>query len=138
MEEAKPNKVEPARMRCAECGTRLKDSDKGCPNCGSTERTSGPIHFVRRVQVALGVRAFSTAVHEIHMTPESWTILGLILGFVIPPLFYGIFYLLTIYFWYKVLIWLGIAFIVFSLTRTYILIKSLRYIEEKGSGRRKI
>jgi hypothetical protein len=138
IEEENPNKKEHKRIRCAECGTRLKESDKECPNCGSTKKTSGPIHFVRTAQVAIGIRAISTAVHEIHMTHDSWTLLGLILGFIIPPLFYGIFSMLTICFWYKVIIWLGIAFIAFCLTRTYIVIKSLRYITGKASGKRKI
>jgi hypothetical protein len=138
MEEGKPNKKEPDRIRCAECGIRLKESDKECPNCGSTKKTSGPIHFVRTAQVAIGIRALGSAVHEIHMTRDSWTVLGLILGFIIPLLFYVIFSILTICFWYKVLIWLGIAFIAFCFTRIYIIIKSLRFIADKASGKRKI
>ena len=45
-------------LRCAECGTRLKDSDKECPNCGSTKKTRGPIHFVRRAEVQIGLEIF--------------------------------------------------------------------------------
>jgi hypothetical protein len=138
MEEGKPNKKEPRRLRCAECGTRLENNDKACPNCGSTKKTRGPIHFVRMAQVAIGLRLVTSAVHEIHMTPDSWTVLGLILSFIIPPLFYGIFSMLTICFWYKVLIWLGVAFIAYCLTRIYIVIKSLRFIADKASGKRKI
>jgi len=43
-------------VRCAECGTRLKESDKVCPNCGSTKKTRGPIHFVRTAEVHIGVK----------------------------------------------------------------------------------
>jgi hypothetical protein len=137
-EEEKPTKKEPEKLRCAECGLRLKESDTVCPNCGSTKKTSGPIHFVRTAQVAIGLRSFASAVHEIHMTQDSWVVLGLILGFVIPPLFHAIFWILTISFWYKLLIWLGIIFIAFCLTRTYIFIKSLRYVADKASGKRKV
>ncbi|GAI07546.1 unnamed protein product, partial [marine sediment metagenome] len=42
---------------CAECGLRLKVSDKVCPNCGSTKKTRGPIHFVRKAEVQIGVKA---------------------------------------------------------------------------------
>jgi DNA-directed RNA polymerase subunit RPC12/RpoP len=134
--EEKSNNQESDRIRCAECGTRLKDTDKECPNCGSTAKTRGPINFVRTAQVAIGIRSFSTVVSTIHMTSDSWTVLGVILGFIIPPLFYGIFTVLTIFFWYKVLIWLGITLIVFWLTRTYLVIKSLRILG-KATGKRK-
>jgi len=138
VEEEKPNKKELEGIRCAECGTRLKESDKECPNCGSTKKTRGPIHFVRTAKAVIGLRALGTAVHEVHMTKDSWTVLGLILGFIIPPLFYGVFSILTICFWYKVLIWLFIMLIAFCLTRFYIVIKSLKYIANKASGKRKI
>ncbi|MBN1692418.1 MAG: alanine--tRNA ligase [Dehalococcoidales bacterium] len=34
-----------ALLRCSDCGMRLKESDKICPNCGSTNKTRGPIVF---------------------------------------------------------------------------------------------
>jgi len=138
MEEGKPNKKELKRIRCVECGEVLKESDKECPKCGSTNRTSGPIHFKRTLKAAIGISTIGSAVHEIHMTQDSWTVLGSILGFVIPPLFYAIFSMLTICFWYKALIWLGIMFLAFFLTRSYIVIKSCRFIRDKASGKRKI
>jgi alanyl-tRNA synthetase len=39
-----------AQLRCAECGLRLKESDEKCPNCGSTKKTHGPIHFDIKVE----------------------------------------------------------------------------------------
>jgi alanyl-tRNA synthetase len=42
-------------FRCAECGLRLKESDEVCPNCGSTEKTYGRIHFVREAEVQIGL-----------------------------------------------------------------------------------
>ncbi len=42
-------------FRCAECGTRLKESDELCPNCGSTRKTYGRIHFVREAEVQVGL-----------------------------------------------------------------------------------
>ena len=77
------------------------------------------------------------AVHEAHMNPESFTILALILGFIIPPTFYAIFSILTISFWYKLLIWLGIILIAFCLTRSYYFIILLRFIADKAYGKHK-
>ena len=51
-------------LRCAECGTRLKEDDKECPNCGSTKKTRGPIAFVREVKTAIGLKATVSVVHE--------------------------------------------------------------------------
>ncbi len=56
-------------LRCAECGTRLKETDKVCPNCGSTKKTYGPIHFVRTVEVKLGLKVSASAVHKPHIKP---------------------------------------------------------------------
>jgi len=50
-----------AQARCAECGTRLKEGDKKCPNCGSTKRTYGPIHFVRTAEVSIGITTTASA-----------------------------------------------------------------------------
>ena len=47
--------------RCAECGLRLKESDKVCPNCGSTKKTRGPIHFVKEATVPIGLTATASA-----------------------------------------------------------------------------
>jgi len=48
-------------LRCAECGTRLKESDKVCPNCGSTKKTYGPIHFVKEAELKLGLKVTASA-----------------------------------------------------------------------------
>ncbi len=54
-------RAQPRPVRCAECGTRLKESDKKCPNCGSTEKTRGPIHFVRTATASIGLKATASA-----------------------------------------------------------------------------
>jgi alanyl-tRNA synthetase len=56
------------QARCAECGTRLKDDDKECPNCGSTKKTYGPIHFVRKAAVKIGVDAAVSVEHKVRGT----------------------------------------------------------------------
>ncbi len=138
------DKKEPKEVRCGECGTRFKGSDKAkCPSCGSTKKADGPINFVREAKVVIGVSAIGSAVHEVHMTRDSWTVLGLLLGFVIPPLFYVIFSMLTISFWYKLLIWLGIILIPFFLAYKYRIIwykiiTLLRFIADKTYGKHKI
>jgi len=55
-------------LRCAECGLRLKEPEKKCPNCGSMERTVGPINFVKKVDVAIGLTASVQVTHEIGKT----------------------------------------------------------------------
>ncbi|TET16479.1 MAG: hypothetical protein E3J75_05295, partial [Dehalococcoidia bacterium] len=56
-------------LRCAECSTRLKESDKECPSCGSTKTTRGPIHFVRTAEVKLGLKVSASVVHKPHIKP---------------------------------------------------------------------
>lgn len=126
-------------VRCLGCGKRFKGNDKTkCPYCGSTKKADGPIHFDREAKVEIGFSVSGGAVHETHMSPQSWTIFALILGLVIPPTFYAVFSILPICFWYKLLIWLGIILIAFFLTRSYTTIKFLRFIADKAYGKRKI
>jgi len=66
--EKQRERAKAAPLRCAECGTRLKESDKKCPNCGSTEKTRGSIHFVRTAEVKLGLKVSASAVHKPHIT----------------------------------------------------------------------
>jgi alanyl-tRNA synthetase len=54
--EGQREKAREGQVRCAECGTRLKESDKVCPNCGSTEKTRGTIHFERTAELKLGLK----------------------------------------------------------------------------------
>ena len=62
MERQKEKAREAQEMpRCAECGTRLKESDKECPNCGSTEKTRGTIHFDRTAEITIGAKITSNA-----------------------------------------------------------------------------
>jgi len=76
-------------LRCAECGTRLRESDEECPNCGSTKKTRGPIHFVRKVETKLGLKVSVSAVHKkTHIKPfvgyhnleQKSNIVGLLVG----------------------------------------------------------
>lgn len=69
---------------------------KPCPKCGSLKRS-----FNEKVEANIVAKAGVSGVHEAHMNPQSWAIFGLILGFVIPPIFYAVFSILTIGFWYK-------------------------------------
>jgi uncharacterized protein (DUF983 family) len=105
---------------------------KPCPKCGSLKRI---FNVEARDGIALGDSV--SGVHEAHMSPQSWTIFGLILGFIIPPIFYAVFSILTICFWYKLLIWLGVILIAFYLTRSYTIIRLLRFIADKAYGKRK-
>ncbi len=106
---------------------------KPCPQCGSLKRS-----FNKKVEANIVVKAGVSGVHEAHMNPQSWAIFGLILGFVIPPIFYAVFSILTIGFWYKLLIWLGMILTAFYLTRSYTIIRLLRFIADKAYGKRKI
>jgi len=67
--EKQRERARATQVRCAECGTRLKESDKKCPNCGSTKKARGPIHFVRKAKVKIGVKATASAVRKAHITP---------------------------------------------------------------------
>jgi hypothetical protein len=126
-------------IRCGECGTQFEGSDKTkCPHCGSTKKTSSPATFDVEVKDGFHLGDKVGGVHEAHMSVESWTIFGLILGFIIPPTFYAVFSILTFCFWYKLLIWLGVIIIAFYLTRSYNVIKFLRVIADKAYGRHKL
>ena len=107
------------RLRCAECGRRLDENDKVCPNCGSKEKTNGHIDFRKTSQTKITVSTKVGGTHEAHMNPQSWTLLGVILAFIIPPIFYAVFSILEINFWYKFLIWLGVIIIPFSFAYKY-------------------
>ena len=106
---------------------------KPCPKCGSLKR-------IFNEELKDGIRVGDTVggVHEAHMSPQSWAILGLILALIIPPMFYAVFSMLTIYFWYKLLIWLGIILIAFCLTRSYRIIRLLRFVADKAYGKHKL
>ena len=51
-------------LRCAECGTRLRESDKECPNCGSTKKTRGPITFDIEVKEGIIFKDTANLLHE--------------------------------------------------------------------------
>ncbi len=105
---------------------------KPCPKCGSLKRV-----FNEKPEDKIRVKVGASGMHEAHMNPQSWAILGLVLGFVIPLIFYIVFLILTIGFWYKLLIWLGIILIVFCFTRSYKIIMLLRLIAAKAYGKHK-
>jgi len=111
---------------------------KPCPKCGSLKRI-----FNVKAEGKLGVKGDVSGMHEAHMSPQSWAILGLILSFVIPPIFYAVFSILTIVFWYKLLVWLGVILIPFFLAYKYRIIwykiiMLLRFIADKTRGEHKI
>jgi alanyl-tRNA synthetase len=56
-------------LRCAECGTWLGESDKECPNCGSTKKTRGTIHFERTAELKLGLKVTADVVRKAHAAP---------------------------------------------------------------------
>lgn len=60
------------------------------------------------------------------MDPKSWTILAIIVSIGVPPLFYWVFEVLTIGFWYSLLVWLVIWAVPISLA----------YLDSKYWGRR--
>jgi len=67
-------------LRCAECGTRLKESDEKCPNCGSSKRTFGPIVFNVEVKdgIKLGDSVAGTEFVGYHTLEQKAKIAGLI------------------------------------------------------------
>ncbi len=62
--EKQRERAKGAQVRCAECDTRLKESDIECPNCGSTKKTYGPLHFDRELKTKIGLKANMRAVHR--------------------------------------------------------------------------
>ena len=128
-------------VKCGNCGYLFHGDDldqesgkrKPCPKCGSLKR-----NFTKKVEANIVVKAGVSGVHEAHMNAQSWAIFGFILGFAIPPIFYVVFSLLTLYFWYKLLIWLGVVLIAFFLTKCYTTHKCLRWLADKAYGKHKI
>ena len=104
-----------------------------CPNCGSVIRNQ-----TRKADVSIGLKAGVGGILKTYMTPESWTILGLILGLVTPPIFYIVFTFIDTCIGYKLLIWLGVILIIFFLTRSFMFIHFLRWIADKTYGKKEI
>jgi hypothetical protein len=73
---------------------------------------------------------------EEHMSPVSWTIYGVILGIVIPPIFYAVFSMPAFSFYYKFLIWLVVIFFFgWLLLRIRNTRKFLNYLGKKAYGK---
>ena len=111
---------------------------KPCPKCGSLKRI-----FNEELTNGFVAGDSPGGVHEAHMNPQSWTILGLIVGLLLPPIYYAVYEILSISFWYKLLIWLSIIITPFLLAcRCRIIwhgiIMSLRWMADKAYGKRKI
>jgi len=92
--------------------------------------------MVKVVDEKVELKESKSAVHEAHMSPVSWTIYGLFLGFVIPPTFYAVFSMLAFSFGYKLLIWLGVISFFGGLLRIHKFIRFLRYLGDKAYGKR--
>jgi rubredoxin len=133
-------------VSCGNCGYIFKgnvsDQEPGkrkpCPECGSIKRA-----FNVKTETKIGVTATIGGVYEVHMNPQSWTLLGVILAFIIPPIFYAVFSILTIDFWYRLLIWLGVIIIPFSIAYKfriiwYKIIILLRNLAKITYGKNKI
>ena len=106
---------------------------KPCPKCGLLKRS---LH--KKVEANISVKVGVSGMHEVHMSPQSWAIFGLLVGFVIPPIFYAVFSMLTIGFWYKLLIWLGVILILGGLIRIPLFIIFLRFLGNIAYGKHKI
>ena len=61
--------------KCQQCGTELKQGDKVCPKCGSTNK-----HVERTGHAVVGLKASGKVEHEAHWSSKSWTILGIIMA----------------------------------------------------------
>ena len=134
-------------MKCGKCGYAFHVDDlhqesgkrKPCPKCGSTKRIYDETGHEQKIKVVVG----GSATYEAHMDSKLWTIFGVILGLVIPPIFYVVFSVITIVIWYKVLIWLGLILIPLLLAYRYRiiwhkLIMFLRFFADKTYGKEKI
>jgi len=77
--EKQRERARAALARCTNCGTKLKDSDEKCPNCGSTERSYGPIHFERELKTQIGLKAsMQTEFVGYHSLSQKASIIGLL------------------------------------------------------------
>jgi alanyl-tRNA synthetase len=70
MDKQRQRAREAQGARCAECGTKLKDASKPCPNCGSTKVGYGPLNFVRVAKVTIGMKSTASATHTSHQDHE--------------------------------------------------------------------
>jgi hypothetical protein len=130
-------------VECRDCGKTFNNldqplsKDNPCPNCGSFE---GIVKV--GINATLEPHGDLDRIHITRMSAELWTILGVILGVVIPLIFYAVFSILTISFWYKLLIWLGIILIPFFFAYRYRviwykIIMLLRSLADKTYGKQK-
>ena len=110
-----------------------------CPKCGSLKR------IIDMEEIKEGLNAGDTlgGEHEVHMNPQSWSILAIILAIIITPLSYITFSSLTINIWYRLLIWIAIIIIPFSLAYKYRIIwykiiMLLRFLADKTYGKHEI
>jgi predicted nucleic-acid-binding Zn-ribbon protein len=130
-------------VKCQHCGYTIDDDydidketgkHKPCPKCGCLARITDETGKEQIIKAQNGYNG----ILDRKMTSESWTIFGLFLGLIIPPVFYVVFTLIDINIGYKLLIWLGIILSIFLLTRCFSFIDFLRWIAEKSYGKHKI
>ncbi len=62
--EKQRERARAAQVSCADCGTKLKESDKECPNCGSTRKA-----YSRTLKAQIGLKASMQVEHETGRTP---------------------------------------------------------------------
>jgi DNA-directed RNA polymerase subunit RPC12/RpoP len=132
-----PNVVDNS-ANCGDCGYIFHGDDvdqetgkrRPCPKCGSLKRI-----LFGKVEMKSSGKLVTNLILQTNMTPESWTILGLFLGLIIPPIFFIVFTMLDVNIGYKLLIWLGVILAIFSLTRCFRFIKFLKRFANKSYGK---
>jgi len=122
--------------RCGDCGTELTESDKECPECGSTKKA-----FNKTATVPVGISVSWSAGHEAHWSTKSYSILAILLTLLLGfggLISYGIWELLPLSAGLKVAVWLVVflALVVISWRQRYRILMLTRWLDNKFTAKK--
>ena len=122
--------------RCGDCETELTESDKECPECGSTMKA-----FRKTAKTTIGLRVSCSAEHEAPWSTKSYSILAILLALLLGfggLISYGIWELLPLSAGLKVAVWFVVflALVVIGWRERYRILMFTRWLDKKSTAKK--